>query len=403
MRRLSLAAVFVTLIVNLSACSTQTVRIVDMTPPEQLLEDLPEAELLDVGIAIFDANVPESYDDRIEQIISPEIRRAEAQYIPYIAKNLIQSSGNWGAVRVVPRPTLAVDVIVNGEIIESTGEALSLNISVEDATGRQWYTKEYQTLASKYAYEESFPQGIDAFQSIYKAIADDLLTYRKTLSKEDVQRIRAVAEMRFARDFSSEAFGTHVSQDGAGEYLLLRSPSENDPMLASVRKVREREYLFIDTIDEYYANFQRSVFPTYQVWRKSSYSDSITYKKLQAQAKSRIIGGAIGLVGSVGAIYGSDNWAGDASGLAGVVGSATLISSAIIKKNEAEQYAERLRELSTETERELVPTTIELENRTIKLQGSVDEQYLELRGILKGLYYEDLGLTDETPPQEKIN
>jgi len=80
-----------------------------------------------------------------------------------------------------------------------------------------------------------------------------------------------------------------------------------------------------------------------------------------------------------------------------------LISSAIIKKNEAEQYAERLRELSTETERELVPTTIELENRTIKLQGSVDEQYLELRGILKGLYYEDLGLTDETPPQEKIN
>ena len=163
-------------------------------------------------------------------------------------------------------------------------------------------------------------------------------------------------------------------------------------MLASVRKVREREYLFIDTIDEYYANFHRSVYPTYQVWRKASYVDMITYKKLQTQAKNRIVGGAIGLVGSVGTIYASDDWAADTSGIAGVIGSATVISKAILKKNEAEQYAERLRELATETERELVPTTIELENRTIKLQGSVEEQYTELRTILKTLYYEDLGL-----------
>ena len=99
--------------------------------------------------------------------------------------------------------------------------------------------------------------------------------------------------------------------------------------------------------------------------------------------KNRIVGGAIGLVGSVGTIYASDDWAADTSGIAGVIGSATVISKAILKKNEAEQYAERLRELATETERELVPTTIELENRTVKLQGSVEEQYTELRSILK--------------------
>ena len=380
----------------LSACSTQTVRIVDMTPPKQLAQSLPEDELLDVGISVFDANVPEDYDDRIEQIISPEIRRAEAQYIPYIAKNLIQSSGNWGAVRVIPRPSLAVDVIVGGEILESTGESLELKITAQDATGRIWYSKHYKALASKYAYEESFPKNVDAFQSIYKQITDDLLDYRLQLSKEEIKRIRAVAEMRFAQDFSSDAFGEHVSQNERGEFQLIRLPSEEDPMLISVRKVREREYLFIDTIDEYYASFQRNVYPTYQVWRKSSYVDTITYKKLQTQAKNRIVGGAIGLVGSVGTIYASDNWAADTSGIAGVIGSATVISNAILKKNEAEQYAERLRELATETERELVPTTIELENRTIKLQGSVDEQYGELRSVLKDLYYEDLGLANPT-------
>ena len=380
------------LITGLAGCSTQTVRVVDMTPPKQLTQSLPEDHLLDVGISTFIGNIPEDYDERIAQIISPEIRRAEIQYLPYITKNLIQSSGNWGAVRVVPRPSLAVDVIVSGEIIESTGETLKLKIAVHDATGRQWYEKDYSALASKYAYEESFPQDIDAFQSIYKEITDDLLEYRLTLSKSDIQQIRAVAEMRFAQSFSSEAFGEHVSQEESGQYRLLKLPSEDDPMLASVRKVREREYLFIDTIDEYYANFHRSVYPTYQVWRKASYVDMITYKKLQTQAKNRIVGGAIGLVGSVGTIYASDDWAADTSGIAGVIGSATVISKAILKKNEAEQYAERLRELATETEREVVPTTIELENRTVKLQGSVEEQYTELRSILKTLYYEDLGL-----------
>ena len=380
------------LITGLAGCSTQTVRVVDMTPPKQLTQSLPEDQLLDVGISTFVGNIPEDYDERIAQIISPEIRRAEIQYLPYITKNLIQSSGNWGAVRVVPRPSLAVDVIVSGEIIESTGETLKLKIAVHDATGRQWYEKDYSALASKYAYEDSFPQDIDAFQSIYKEITDDLLEYRLTLSKSDIQRIRAVAEMRFAQSFSSEAFGEHVSKEESGQYRLLKLPSEDDPMLASVRKVREREYLFIDTIDEYYANFHRSVYPTYQVWRKASYVDMITYKKLQTQAKNRIVGGAIGLVGSVGTIYASDDWAADTSGIAGVIGSATVISKAILKKNEAEQYAERLRELATETERELVPTTIELENRTVKLQGSVEEQYTELRSILKTLYYEDLGL-----------
>ena len=380
------------LITGLAGCSTQTVRVVDMTPPKQLAQSLPEDQLLDVGISTFIGNIPEDYDERIAQIISPEIRRAEIQYLPYITKNLIQSSGNWGAVRVVPRPSLAVDVIVSGEIIESTGETLKLKIAVHDATGTQWYEKDYSALASKYAYEDSFPQDIDAFQSIYKEITDDLLEYRLTLSKSDIQQIRAVAEMRFAQSFSSEAFGEHVSQEESGQYRLLKLPSEDDPMLASVRKVREREYLFIDTIDEYYANFHRSVYPTYQVWRKASYVDMITYKKLQTQAKNRIVGGAIGLVGSVGTIYASDDWAADTSGIAGVIGSATVISKAILKKNEAEQYAERLRELATETERELVPTTIELENRTVKLQGSVEEQYTELRSILKTLYYEDLGL-----------
>ena len=79
------------LITGLAGCSTKTVRVVDMTPPKQLAESLPEDQLLDVGISTFIGNIPEDYDDRIAQIISPEIRRAEIRYLPYITKNLIHN------------------------------------------------------------------------------------------------------------------------------------------------------------------------------------------------------------------------------------------------------------------------------------------------------------------------
>ena len=106
----------------LSGCVTQVVRTVDLTPPRQSAVPLTEEQLLDVGVAIFDSNIPEDYDVQIEQLIQPEIRLAEARYMPFVAKNLLQSTGNWGAVRVIPRATDAVDLTLDGRILESDGE-----------------------------------------------------------------------------------------------------------------------------------------------------------------------------------------------------------------------------------------------------------------------------------------
>ena len=381
---------------TLSGCVTQTTRVVDMTPPKQSSTYLPESDLLDVGISIFDANVPDDYDERIEQAIMPEVRRAESQYVPFFAKNLLQSTGNWGAVRVVPRPTHAVDVIVEGKIIKSNGESMEIEAQVTDATGRVWFTETYKSLASKYAYETTIPQNIDAFQAIYKELADDMLAYREQLSTQDVKKIRRTAELKFAREFSLEPFADHVVQTEDGQYEITRLPAENDPMLARVRRVREREYLFIDTIDEYYANFHRQMYPAYQDWRRASYEQAIAYNELKAQARSRAISGTIAIVGGVAAIYGSDDAYVDAGGIVGVIAGATLITSAVQKRHEAEQQADRLRELGSSAEAELVPTTIELENQTLRLQGNVDQQYTELRRILRRVYFEDLGL--EEPP-----
>ena len=47
-----------------------------------------------------------------------------------------------------------------------------------------------------------------------------------------------------------------------------------------------------------------------------------------------------------------------------------------------------------------MPTTIDLENQTVRLSGSVEEQYEQLRDILKRLYLEDLNLEADTGLQE---
>ena len=388
----------VALVVLLSGCVSQTVRVVDMTPPTQAATTLDEEELLDVGITIFDANVPDDFDERIEKIILPEIRRAESQYVPYFTKNLLQSTGNWGAVRVIPRPTHAVDVVLTGKIVHSNGESMELEVTVVDATGNRWFTKNYAALASKYAYEDTMPAHIDAFQSIYKDIANDMLAYRETLDEKQIQKIRATAELKFAREFSADAFAEHVQEVEPNKFEIVRLPADNDPMLTRVRRVREREYLFIDTLDDYYAKFHGEMFPSYQGWRKSSYEGSIAYNQLKLQERNRKIGGALAIAGGVASIYGSDNGYVDAGGVVGVIAGAQLLTRSIQKRHEAEQQAERLRELGNAAEDALVPTTIDLENQTLRLQGSVDEQYEELRRILRRVYFEDLGMS---PPQSE--
>jgi hypothetical protein len=109
-----------------------------------------------------------------------------------------------------------------------------------------------------------------------------------------------------------------------------------------------------------------------------------------------MIGGTVAIAASVGGIYSSENAYVDASGVAGVGGGAMMIVSGLKKKQEAAQLSERLLEIGDDAETKLVPTTIQLENETIRLEGSVEEQYEALRVLLRDLYYKDLGIDEES-------
>lgn len=141
----------------LAACVTSETLPLPKIQPVQATTQIPDAELLDVGVHLFDTNIPEKLKDDEEALakkrIYPEVRNAEAGYIPGLLRTTLESSGQWGAVRIAPARAI-VDVTVDGRIIESTGAQLALAITVTDSTGRVWIAdKTYEGEADLGSYK----------------------------------------------------------------------------------------------------------------------------------------------------------------------------------------------------------------------------------------------------------
>ncbi len=386
----TLVAVFLGIL--LCGCTLKpTLRYVDLAPPLTATKSIPEHLLLNVGVKVLDANVPKSYDERTALNITDEIRRAESNYIAHFAKELLQSTGNWGAVRVLPRDSYAVDLTISGTILHSDGERLIVHITVQDARGVVWLDDEYETLASKFAYDPQIPENVDPFQTMYKSVADQMYEFHAQLTNDEIQEIRTTAELLFAKEFSPDAFDEHLTVEKDEVVRISRMPSEEDPMLRRVRQIREREYLFIDTLDEYYGDFATRMYPSYQKWREGSYEDAIAYREERNKARAKMLAGGL-MIASGAAMQRSSARATEYAGFAGVIGGAGEVLGAIQARANLTLHGAALRELGVSAAADISPHTLELENATISLMGSVDEQYTELKRILRRLFFEDYQL-----------
>ncbi len=99
-------------------------------------------------------------------------------------RNTLETSAQWGAVRVAPESVQFVDVAVDGRIIESTGKQLVLEITARDAAGRIWLDdKRYEGEADIGSYKtDAALKARDPFQNVYRGIANDLLLARAKLA-----------------------------------------------------------------------------------------------------------------------------------------------------------------------------------------------------------------------------
>lgn len=391
-RRNLTAAAFGCSILLLSGCSSTTVKTTDIVPIVQQNEEIAEEFLLDVGVAIFDPGHEEALETVDEDtIVFNEVRNAEARYFPNLMADTLQTSAAWGAVRVVPDNTAAVDVILQGKIIQSDGETMRINMNVSDATGRLWFNKEYFAVASKYSYDEKRKMEFDAFQSIYNEISNDMLAYKKNLKNKQITDMRTIAELKFAQQFAPEAYDRHLSKNDQGQIVVTQLPAENDPMINRIRQIRERDYLFIDTMQEYYNTFAREMERPYWRWRQESYSEVMALRSLQDSSDRRLAVGAATLVAGILSAAKSSNRIVRTSGTATMAAGGYIIKSAIDQEDESKIHLEALQELGDSLEASIEPQIIELEDRTITLSGTVDNQYQQWKEILQEIYRIDTG------------
>ena len=371
--------------------------------PVQASTQIPEDELLDVAVHEFDVNIsPELAKDPdalAKQRIYPDIRKAEARFIPATLRATLESSGQWGAVRVVPANVEFVDVSVTGKILQSTGAKLALEVTVVDSTGRTWINKKhYESQADTGSYKtDASLKARDPFQNVYSQIANDMVAAREALLADNRRDIRRVTELRFAKDLAPQAMEGFLAKNDKGMTTVARLPAQNDPFASRIEKIRERDAGVVDTVNGYYANFSDQMRDSYGSWRRSSFDEIEKETRARNQARTRTFLGAAAVLASVfvpGQCASTDyncRRIESAARTAGAIGGTAAVLSGLKKYSDAKVHAQALKEMSETFQSEVQPQVVDVEGRTLRLTGTADEQYREWRELLHQLYLEETG------------
>jgi len=398
MKRLTALLLLIPAALLAGGCMTHETRPLPRVKAIQAAQDIPENELLDVGVHLFDENVPKDEKKQEHGRIFPDVRKAEARYFPMQIRNTLEGTGQWGQVRVIPQDTNALDVHVAGKIIESNGMLLRLEVTVDDASGRLWFRKLYEQPADTRSYKDtSGKTPRDPFQNLYSNLANDILAYRQKLLAADLENVRRISELRFASDLAPYAFQTYLSEDKKGLYQVTRLPASDDPMLTRMDKIRERDYALIDTVNEHYSLFSENMSESYTNWRRYSYDEIEAEDSAQRSATTRKLLGAAAIIGGLVMGTQSNTYVGQAAGTAAIFGGAYAIKSGFDKGAEVKMHSDSLKQLGESFQAEVQPMVVDVEGKTLQLKGTAEEQFHEWRRLLKELYENETGVPLQAP------
>ncbi|MFK8030939.1 MAG: hypothetical protein AB8G18_11960 [Gammaproteobacteria bacterium] len=375
-----------------TGCVSTTVVDVSAKPAIKAVEVIPEDQLVDIGITLFDPNVPEDPKDAAKQFINRNVRQAEAAYVPYQLRKVLEETENWGAVRLIPRPTEAVDLVVNGKMLKSDGEILKVHIVVNDTTGRSWIDKTYTDRAGGLSYDEDVTGDTEPFLDLYNNIANDLLTARRQLSLDELSRIRTIAKLKFAAAISPYAYEDYYAVEENQAVVIKRLPSNDDPMLDRIEKIREREYAFIDLLDEHYESFYDEMSSPYEDWRRFSYEETVVLRELKRTSTVTTLAGVLLTVAGAVQRDKATTRGGFFGANAALYGGINLIKGGFDLRKQSKLNAAALAELGDSFSAEVKPMLVEVQGRTVELSGTADQQYSKWRELLREIYESETGL-----------
>ena len=344
----------------------------------QALQVPSESSLIEIGVHVFGTAQKEAGEYKIGDWVFDEIIQKETQFLPHLLKNTLVASSQWGAIRVIPERDPSLDLIVEGQIIQSDGETLELQIRAIDSSGREWLNRTYadQSIAEEYPESTRFTLDntfdainfVDPFQDIYNRIANDLLAVRANLGEQALVDLNFVTDMLYASDLSPDTFSGSIIKNEDGLLIVDTLPSLDDPMMARVADMKYRHHLFIDTVDEYYQTLFEDIQPAYVLWRRYSIDQIAEIETSQQEANQSDYGSSSGFL-SLSQRYDRFKW--------------------------SKIFEREFNDLAAGFNNELAPAFLELNSQVHGLTGTMEQQYREWRGILRRLFELENG--DLTP------
>lgn len=369
-------------------------------------EEVPEVRLLDIGIIEFDSGLPENEDD-IPDEVYPDIRRAEARYFPYHLRTTLQSTGHFGAVRVIPNVSVVTDLYVGGEVRHSDGNKVQLEMWASDASGKRWFSSKYNARTDRNDYSRSRDRSLDPYQNVFNEFANDLFDAMQEFTDEEITEMRTVSRMRFYAEMAPSVFGDYIETTRRGNVEVVRLPNDTDPMVDRLDRIRERDALFLDTLNEHYANFYYGIALPYADWREASREAELEYQRLR---RSAILRGLAGVAMVAAATEMSRGDAGD-SGTErrtrstlknyAIMGGLEVFASGFGRLAEARLQRQSIAELSESFGQEAAPMIVDVQGQTRRLTGTAAAQYDQWRELLREINERETGFP--TAPDISIN
>ena len=313
--------------------------------------------LLDVSIVLF--------KHETDALTESETRlhNAERHYFPLLFKEVLDQSGYWGAVRVLPEADVGSELECEGRILNSHASELRLSLICRDATGAVWLDKTaFQRTGEKdYLDEQMAVQ--DPFRPLFYDLANELAAALDNRFADSAELIRATALMRYGIALAPDTFSAFV-RPVDDRFELVGLPAKGDPMRERITRIRESEYLFVDAVDEAYNEVLINMVGPYRIWRQYQYEFE-TYNQLLG-ADDRV---------------GRQQLAFDYDALLG----------AYRRYQDYRRNQDELEEMADSLNRSLAPTLAEVEGRVLELSGNLAGQYRMWRSLLRQLYREEGG------------
>ena len=344
---------------------------------------------LEVAIPIFDPNLPADSDQWAKQGIWPELRRAESKHFAVRMRDALEETKAFSAVRVVPDQSATGDIYILGKIEKSTGEDIEIRISVVSIDGKVWLNRKFSHRVKESFFNDLRNAGKNAYDPVFEQAAAEIAAIFSGQKDQYVDELNRLTEVRFGYSFLEERFAPFLKFQG-DSVGLVSAPADSDPMFERIRKIRIRDQLFIDRLQQHFNAFSGNFLSSYAEWQKAAFDETKARREAKNKARLNAVLGVLALaVGVAAASNSSDPNEASVYATVGVLGGVALLSKAYATNQEAKFHHETLMELGHSIDLEVAPQVVEFEKETVKLTGGAREQFNQWRRFLKQIYTEE--------------